>query len=284
MVIDMKKRHLKQKPALSEILMKTFTICLAILILFPFAWLLLTSLKTVDEYYTSPAPLFPSNPQWSRFWTVLVDLEFYTPMLNSIMIAACSVVISLTMNSFIGYGMARFKFKGKNIIFILILVTMFLPAQVTSIPKFILYYKLGWLDTYLPIIIPMFFGSSTGILYISQFIRTVPKEMDEAAMVDGCGHLRIWSQIVIPQIVPALVLSGINAFLSSWKSSMGPLIYLRSPDLYTVPLALLYFQSPESNSNLMLMAGVLISMIPTLIVFIIGQVIMDKGATTADLK
>ena len=280
----MTKKHRKIRPSVSEVIFKVFTILLAVIILFPFVWLVLTSLKTVDEYYTSPSPIFPSDPQFGRYLQVLIDLKFYTPILNSLLIAACSVVISVTINSFIGYGMARFKFKGRKLIFMLILVTMFLPAQVTSIPKFIMYYHFGWIDTYLPIIIPMLFGSSTGILFISSFIRAVPKEMDEAAMVDGCGYLRIWSQIIIPQIVPALVLSGINAFLSSWKSSMGPLIYLRSPNLYTVPLALLYFQSPTSNSHLMLMTGVVISMIPTLVVFLLGQKIMDKGAVTADLK
>ena len=280
----MKKKQLHIKPAVSDIIFKAFTVLLAIIILFPFVWLFLTSLKTVDEYYTSPAPIFPSTPQFDRYLQVLIDLEFYTPIINSVLIAMCAVVISLTVNSFIAYGLARFRFTGRRLVFILILVTMFLPAQVTSIPKFIMYYRFGWIDTYLPIIIPMLFGSSTGILFISSYIRAVPREMDEAAMVDGCGYIRIWSQIVIPQIIPALVLSGINAFLSSWKSSMGPLIYLRSPNLYTVPLALLYFQSPTSNSHLLLMTGVVISMIPTLIVFIAGQKIMDKGAITADLK
>lgn len=280
----MKKKQLHIKPAVSDVIFKVFTVLLAIIILFPFVWLFLTSLKTVDEYYTSPAPIFPSTPQFDRYLQVLIDLEFYTPIINSVLIAMCAVVISLTVNSFIAYGLARFRFTGRRLVFILILVTMFLPAQVTSIPKFIMYYHFGWIDTYLPIIIPMLFGSSTGILFISSYIRAVPREMDEAAMVDGCGYIRIWSQIVIPQIIPALVLSGINAFLSSWKSSMGPLIYLRSPNLYTVPLALLYFQSPTSNSHLLLMTGVVISMIPTLIVFIAGQKIMDKGAITADLK
>ena len=280
----MKRKQLHIKPAVSDVIFKVFTVLLAIIILFPFVWLFLTSLKTVDEYYTSPAPIFPSTPQFDRYLQVLIDLEFYTPIINSVVIALCAVVISLTVNSFIAYGLARFKFTGRRLVFILILVTMFLPAQVTSIPKFIMYYNFGWIDTYLPIIVPMLFGSSTGILFISSYIRAVPREMDEAAMVDGCGYIRIWSQIVIPQIIPALVLSGINAFLSSWKSSMGPLIYLRSPNLYTVPLALLYFQSPTSNSHLLLMTGVVISMIPTLIVFIAGQKIMDKGAVTADLK
>ena len=280
----MRKKRLYIKPSISDIVFKVFVIFLAIVILFPFVWLFLTSLKTVDEYYTSPAPIFPSDPQFGRYLDVLIDLEFYTPIFNSLLIAFCSVLISLTVNSFIAYGLARFKFAGRKLVFMLILVTMFLPAQVTSIPKFIMYYHFGWIDTYLPIIVPMLFGSSTGILFISSYIRAVPKEMDEAAMVDGCGYLRILYRIVIPQIIPALVLSGINAFLSSWKSSMGPLIYLRSPNLYTVPLALLYFQSPTSNSHLLLMTGVVISMIPTILVFVFGQKIMDKGAVTADLK
>lgn len=280
----MKKKLIKKKPTISEVALKIFVILLALMILFPFIWLVLTSLKTNDEYYTSPSPIFSADPQFDRYLYVLVDMKFYTPIINSILIAVCAVVISLIVNSFIGYGLARFKFKGRRIVFILILVTMFLPAQVTSIPKFIMFYHFGWIDTYLPIIVPMLFGSSTGILFISSFIRAVPKEMDEAAMVDGCGYFRIWARVIIPQIIPALVLSGINTFLSSWKSSMGPLIYLRSSNLYTVPLALLYFQTPNSNSHLLLMAGVVISMIPTLLVFIIGQVIMDKGVSVADLK
>lgn len=276
--------RLKRKPSVSTVLMKTFTILLALIIMFPFIWLILTSLKTVDEYYTSPSPIFSANPQFDRYAYVFIDMEFYRPIINSLLIALAAVVISLIMNSFIAYGIARFKFTGRKVVFVLILTTMFLPAQVTSIPKFLMYFHLGWLDTYLPIIVPMFFGSSTGILFLSSFIQAIPREMDEAAMVDGCGYFRIWYKIIFPQIIPALVVSAINAFLSSWKSSMGPLIYLRSPDLYTVPLALLYFQSPSSNSYLLLMTGVVISMIPTVIVFLIGQRLMDKGVYIADLK
>lgn len=276
--------RLKRKPSVSTVLMKTFTILLALIIMFPFIWLILTSLKTVDEYYTSPSPIFSANPQFDRYAQVFIDMEFYRPIINSLLIALAAVVISLIMNSFIAYGIARFKFTGRKVVFVLILMTMFLPAQVTSIPKFLMYFHLGWLDTYLPIIVPMFFGSSTGILFLSSFIQAIPREMDEAAMVDGCGYFRIWYKIIFPQIIPALVVSAINAFLSSWKSSMGPLIYLRSPDLYTVPLALLYFQSPSSNSYLLLMTGVVISMIPTVIVFLIGQRLMDKGVYIADLK
>ena len=276
--------RLKRKPSVSTVLMKTFTILLALIIMFPFIWLILTSLKTVDEYYTSPSPIFSANPQFDRYAQVFIDMEFYRPIINSLLIALAAVVISLIMNSFIAYGIARFKFTGRKVVFVLILMTMFLPAQVTSIPKYLMYFHLGWLDTYLPIIVPMFFGSSTGILFLSSFIQAIPREMDEAAMVDGCGYFRIWYKIIFPQIIPALVVSAINAFLSSWKSSMGPLIYLRSPDLYTVPLALLYFQSPSSNSYLLLMTGVVISMIPTVIVFLIGQRLMDKGVYIADLK
>ena len=276
--------RLKRKPSVSTVLMKTFTILLALIIMFPFIRLILTSLKTVDEYYTSPSPIFSANPQFDRYAQVFIDMEFYRPIINSLLIALAAVVISLIMNSFIAYGIARFKFTGRKVVFVLILMTMFLPAQVTSIPKYLMYFHLGWLDTYLPIIVPMFFGSSTGILFLSSFIQAIPREMDEAAMVDGCGYFRIWYKIIFPQIIPALVVSAINAFLSSWKSSMGPLIYLRSPDLYTVPLALLYFQSPSSNSYLLLMTGVVISMIPTVIVFLIGQRLMDKGVYIADLK
>lgn len=142
----------------------------------------------------------------------------------------------------------------------------------------------NWVDTYLPILVPQIFGSAASILLVSQFMRGIPREMDEAARIDGANRFTVWWKIILPQSAAVLIVVAISSFLSSWKDSMGPLIYLRSESLYTVPVALMFFQAPDQNSYLMLLTGVVISMIPTLVVYVALQKWMDKGIYVAELK
>ena len=277
-------QRIKIKMQMSDVFFRILAAFMTLLILFPFLWLLLSSVKTNAEYYVQPSPFFPSDPQWDRYKYVFIDLAFYKYMINSIFLAAVVVVLNVTSSSFVAYGMARFQFKGKSIVFTVMLMTMFLPSQVSFIPQFLIFDKLEWVNTYLPIVVPHLFGAAANILLVSQFIKAIPKEMDEAAMMDGCNSFSIWLQIILPQSVAVLIVVAISAFLGSWKDSMSPLIYLRDANLYTVPVALMYFQAPDQNSYLLLLTGVVISIIPTLIVYVCLQKWMDKGIFIADLK
>ncbi len=278
------QKGIKNKLSWFEIVLRIFACTLAVAILFPFIYLILSSLKTVDEYYATKFILFPHDPQWGRYKELFVDFKFYRYIINSIVLATISVCANLVASSLVSYGISRFKFKGRGLLFTLILVTIFLPAQVTSIPKFIIWYKVKMLNTFVPLVLPSLFGASSSILLISSFMKGVPKEMDEAAMIDGCNRFKIWWKVILPQTIPVLCVVALNGFIGSWKSSMGPMIYLRDERLYTVPIALLYFQSPSPSSYLYLMAGVVISIVPTTILFMYGQKWFDKGVSVGTLK
>ena len=278
---------LREKPTVSTVLFKIFAVVLACVILFPYIWLISTSLLTGEEYYRSVQPFFSSDPQWGRYYTVLIEMQFYRSIFNSIFLAAVSVVLNIIVSPFIAYGLSRFRFKGRDVLSVLMLCTMFLPTQVTSIPKFLFYKELGWLYTYLPLIVPGFFGAATSVMFTMAFMKNIPKEMDEAAMIDGCNHFRIWLSIIMPQMVPALCLVALNTFLGNWKNSQAPLIYLRDPEMFTVPLTLLKFQSNDSLAEvgrLQLYAALVIAIVPVSVLFLILQRRMNKGVEAADLK
>lgn len=268
----------------SDVVFYIIASLLTLMILIPFLWLFLSSLKTNSEYYVQPSPIFPAVPQWQRYSYVFVELKFWRYMINSVLMALICVLLNVLSSSFISYGFARFRFKGKSVCYIIMLATMFLPSQVTQIPQFMLFNKIGWLDTVLPIVVPQIFGSAVNILLVTNFLRGIPKEMDEAAKIDGANSFRIWWNILMPQAVSVIIVVAISSFLGSWKDSMGPLIYLRSEELYTVPVALLFFQSPDQNSYLLLLTGVVISVIPTLVMYACMQKWLNNGIYIADLK
>lgn len=281
------KNSLKDKPSVSSVIFKTFTIILAIVILFPYVYLISTSLLTESEFYRSIPPFFSSAPKFKRYYTVLIEKELYRSIGNSILLAGISVIQNIFVSSFIAYGLSRFRFKGRYALFICMLCTMFLPAQVTSIPKFLFYKELGWLYSYIPLIIPGFFGAASSILFIMSFMKGVPKEIDEAAMIDGANFFRIWLQIIMPQLVPVLCTVALNTFLGNWKNSYTPLIYLRDPEMFTVPLTLLKFQTNDSlveSGRLQLYSALVIAIVPVTILWLVLQHLMNKYVVVADLK
>lgn len=286
--IKTKKRNsLENKASVSSVLLKILTVFLACMILFPYLYLISTSLLTREEFYSSMPPIFSSAPQWKRYYVVLIEKEFYRSVFNSVLLAGTNVITAILVNPFIAYGLSRFRFKGRFPLFVCMLCTMFLPAQVSSIPKFLFYKEIGWLYTYLPLIVPGFFGSASGVLFQMGFMKAIPKEMDEAAKIDGAGVFRVWLQIIMPQLIPPLCLTALNAFLSSWKSSYNALIYLRDPDMFTVPLTLLKFQANDSFvevGKLQLYSALVIAIVPITVLWLFLQHIMNKYVVVADLK
>lgn len=281
------KNALQDKASVSSVILKTITIILAIAILFPYVYLISTSLLTREEFYSKMPPFFSSAPNWRRYYVVLIEKEFYRSVFNSVLLASTNVITNIMVSPFIAYGLSRFRFKGRFALFTCMLCTMFLPAQVTSIPKFLFYKKINWLYTYLPLIVPGFFGAASGVLFSMGHMKNVPKEMDEAAKIDGANSFRIWLQIIMPQLVPCLCLMGLNAFLSSWKSSYNALIYLRDPEMFTVPLTLLKFQANDSFTEvgkLQLYSALVMAIVPITILWLFLQHVMNKYVVVADLK
>ncbi|MCD9020306.1 carbohydrate ABC transporter permease [Cohnella silvisoli] len=268
----------------SKIFIFSFLALLSFVILVPFAYLFTSSLKTNAQYFKIPIEWIPSPALWSNYSYVFVELKFYVFMWNSTFLAASSVVLSVLSSSLIAYGFARFKFPFRNGMFIIVIATMMLPGQVTMLPLFIYFKSIGWLDSYKPLLVPQLFGSAYLIFLIRQFYITLPREIDEAAKIDGCGYLRIWWHVIMPQAKPVLIVSALFTFLGSWKDVFGPLIYLSDRSSYPLAVGLLYFTSPTYNAYTLILVAIVIALIPTLLFFVLSQKYLNKGVNIANLK
>jgi ABC-type glycerol-3-phosphate transport system permease component len=261
-------------------------LCLgAALFSIPFLWTVSTALKTNEQVFAVPPQWIPNPIQWGNFARAWTELPFPAFVINTVIITAISVVGQVLSASLVAYGFARFKFKGRNFFFYLMLSTMMLPAQVTMIPVFLLWRELRLIDTFAPLTIPAFFGGGAfSIFLLRQFFLTIPRELDEAAMLDGASPLTIYSKVLLPLARPALITVTLLSFLAHWDDFMGPLIYLNSMEKYTVSIGLRMFQDMFGTQLELLMAASLIHILPTIILFFIAQRHFIKGVALTGLK
>ncbi|MFC2084303.1 carbohydrate ABC transporter permease [Bacteroidota bacterium] len=209
---------------------------------------------------------------------------FFHFMRNSFIISILAVIGQIFSSSLVAFGFARLRFKGRDTLFILLLATLMVPAQVTLVPLFSIYKWLGWIDTFLPLIVPHFTAGAFNVFLLRQYMLTLPKELDESAAIDGCNVFQTYFKIILPNCIPALIVVGLFTFVWTWQDVMGPLIYLDSPELRTVPLGLEYFRSPYVDNSHLLMTGALLSMLPVAILFIIFQKYIMGGIATTGIK
>jgi multiple sugar transport system permease protein len=207
-------------------------------------------------------------------------------VVNTLIVTCFAVVGQVLSASLVAYGFARFNFPGKRVFFIMVLSTMLLPAQVTMIPVFIIWQKLGLVDTFAPLTIPAYLGGGAFTIFLlRQFYLTIPRELDEAAMIDGCSYFGIWRHIILPLSRPALITVLLFAFMANWDDFMSPLIYLHSQEKLTVSIGLRLFQDQYGQTNLpLLMAASLLHITPVVIIFLIGQRYFIKGIVMTGLK
>jgi multiple sugar transport system permease protein len=251
-----------------------FLVAGAIAMLVPFIWMLGSSLKTDQEVQQVPPSLLPHDPQWHNYRDALgadkMDLDRSLP--NTVVITVCCVIGQVISSSLVGFGFARFKFRGRDALFVLMLSTMMLPAQVTMIPQFVLFRWLGWIDTFLPLIVPSLLAGPFFVFMFRQFFAQIPEELMEAARIDGAGPLRIYWQIMMPLCGPVVAIVAIYTFMGTWNDFMNPLIYLNSPENRTLALALASFNGQHGvNQPNQLMAASFFTMIPCLILFFAAQ-------------
>lgn len=259
-------------------------IVMGLIVLFPFLWLITSSLKSEFQYYAIPIQWIPSPMQVSNFVEVFTQYRFTHYILNSLWLAAFAVVASTFSSALVAYGFARFRFPGRNVLFILVLATMMLPSQIMTIALYNIYKNLGWVDTFLPLLVPRLFGDAFSIFLFRQFFLGLPREIDEAARIDGCGSFRIFWNMVLPQCKPVMIVVAIFLFLGSWRDAWTPLIYLSSDSNRTVPLGLLFFSNPFKSVDPQLMAATLIALVVPVVLYAIGQRYIDSGVALADLK
>jgi len=259
----------------------------ASLFIFPLFWTVMTALKSYQEASRYPPVWIPDPPQWGNFveaWTTLPQ-PFHVFVLNTYVISALATLGTVVSCSLVAYGFARFRFRGRTALFLILLSTMMLPAQVTMIPVFVFWSKLGLVDTFVPLVLPAWFGiNAFAVFLLRQFYMTLPKELDEAAMIDGCSHFGIWWRIIMPLSRPALITVAILTFLGGWNNFLGPLIYLNSLEKYTVSIALNMFRDQFYVRLELLMAASLIHIVPVIIIFFAAQRYFIKGIAMTGLK
>ncbi|WP_152395025.1 carbohydrate ABC transporter permease [Paenibacillus guangzhouensis] len=248
----------------------------SLIVLVPLLWTVSTSLKTPGEVFGDN--FFPEVWKWSNYNDAVNAIPFFTFLKNTLIVLVPVLIGTVFSSALCAYGFARFKFKGKRWLFLVLLATMMLPGQVTMIPMFIMFKEVGWVDTFWPLIIPSFFGGGAfNIFLIRQFMRGIPRDLDEAAFMDGANRWQIFSKIMLPLSKPPLVAVGIFTFMGVWNDFQGPLIYLNSTEKYTLALGLSMFKGLYNIEWNMLMAATILIMLPVLIVFFVAQKYFIEG-------
>ncbi len=250
----------------------------------PFYWMFATALKSDAQLFMLPPAWTPNPIEWENFLRVFQEVPFGKFINNSLVLVAWNVVGQVFATAMVGYGFARLRFPGRDVLFVVLLATLMVPKQVTLVPQFILFAKLGWIDTYLPLILPAFGGSPFLIFLVRQYMMTIPLDLDEAATIDGASRWQILWHIILPLTIPALILVTVFTFTDVWNDFMGPLIYLNDPNKFTVSLGLSFFQGTKETSWNLLMAGALMAMIPPVVLFLFTQKRLLGGLATTGLK
>lgn len=250
----------------------------SIVLLTPLWWMISTSLKSPQEIMQYPPSFFPKEFHFSNYIEAWKTGDFTRWSLNTLLIAVVSTIGNVVVNAFIAYGFAKVRFKGRNAFFVLVLSTMLIPGFVTMVPQYVLFSKIGWVNTYLPLIVPAFLGSAFNIFLIRQFMLSIPNEIMEAAIMDGASHFRIWWSIAMPLVKPALITVAIFSFTGAWNDLLGPLLYLSDEKLYTLQLGLQTFKGSVQTQWNYLMAMSVMVMIPTILIFFLFQRYFIEGS------
>lgn len=273
----------KATSLLFKLLMYTLLLAGAVVMVFPFIWMISTSLKTVGAVAQMPPKLIPNPIDFGNYATVWNKVDFARYTMNSFFIVTLDVAGALLSCSLVAFGLAMFDFKLRNLIFVVMLATLMIPGQVTMIPTYFIWKAFRALDTYYPLIIPSYLGGAFGIFLMHQYIKSLPKELYESAVIDGCNPPGIFFRVYLPLCKPALAALSVFIFMGAWNNTLGPLIYLQTRRLYTLPLGLLYLKSENVNQAL-LMAGAVIITLPVVIVYLVAQKQFIQGIASTGLK
>lgn len=261
---------------------------LCLFVLLPIGWMLTAALKPdTAPVFTFPPEWFPTAYwHWQTFADALTnpDRPFLRYAGNSLLISGLAIVGAVLSNSLIAYPFARLSFRGRDKLFALVIATMLLPGPVLVVPQFLLFFRIGWYGTYLPLIVPWFTGSAFYIFLLRQYMRTIPKDLDEAARIDGAGYWEIYRRIILPLTAPALTVVAVFTFLATWNDFFGPLLYLDDQNQFTVALALATFVRRIGVEWNEMMAANLVAIVPVLIVYFLAQNKLIGGIASVGIK
>ena len=277
---------LRRAPAL--IALYAVLLAYASVTLMPFAWMLITSFKESRDVFRLPPSFVPTmlyGPEpFANYTEVLTRHDFLLYFRNSFFVSTMAALGQVVTCALAGYAFARMELPGKNVIFALILATAFVPTEVTIIPEFLLMRQLGWIDSFLPLIVPSFLVGSFGTFMLREYFASLPTEYGEAARIDGAGAWRIFWRVYLPLARPALISIFVIAFINNWDELLRPLLYLNSPELRTVPLGLMRFVGEFEAEWSLLMAGSVASTLPLILIYMLGQKYVLQGFAGGGVK
>ena len=280
---------MKAKRRIKFIISNVIITIIALIMIYPLVWMVMSSFKQSNTIFQTAGQLFPTNPTIENYingFKGFGNVPFWKFFRNSFFLSIVGTIGTVLSSSLVGYGFSRFKFKGRGILFGAMLVTMMLPSQILMVPQYLWFQKLGWVGTYLPILVPCFFATQGFFVYmIKNFIDGIPRELDDAAKIDGCSSFGIYARIIMPLSIPTLVNASIFSFIWSWDDFLGALLYITDTDMYPVSLALKLFCDPSSSSDYGAMfAMATLAILPSVIIFLCLQKYLVEGISTSGLK
>lgn len=278
------KRRKKRKVLINKTITYILLIFGAIIMAIPFLWMLSTSLKTEGVVFSIPPKWIPDEIMWSNYKQAIEQAGLFEGFINTLKIVIPTVTIGIFSCSLAAYGFAQLRFPGRDKLFMVLLATMMIPSIVTMIPSYVLFMKLGWIDTYKPLMIPAMFGGASCVFFLRQYFKTLPRELIEAAKLDGLNDFGIFMRIALPLSKPAIATQAIFGFLGGYNDYMAPLIYLNSPEKFTIQLKLATFNGAYSSQWTLIMAGSVLALIPTLLLFFFAQKYFVEGIVMTGLK
>ena len=283
---SMHTKSQKTSQRVGRIITYIILIFAAVICLFPFLWMVSTSFKETSEIYKMPPDLLPTNPTVQNYIEGWKGADFGLFFKNSLFITIIATVGTVLSSAFVAYGFARFKARFSGLLFTILLATMMLPTQVTLIPQYLMFNKLGMVNTYFPLLIPSWLGGGAfNIFLFIQFFRTLPKELDEAAKIDGANSFQIFTKIMLPAVKPVMLAVLVMSLVYNWNDFFSPLIYLNDNKKFTIAIGLQFFKGSQGNVQIgQMMAMSLVALLPVLIIFAICQKYFIQGIKMSGLK
>lgn len=274
----------RQRRSLSHALVHGVLLIGVIFMFIPLAWALSTSLKAPGDVYLFPPQWIPHPILWGNYAEAVTAIPFFQYLYNTVLITGLNVIGRVFSVTLVAFAFARLRWWGRDTLFVIMLATLMLPPHVTLIPQFILFKQLNWLDTFLPLTVPAFFGGPWLTFLVRQFLLTLPRELDDAARIDGCSSFGLYWRIILPLAKPAMLIVVIFTFNNVWNEFLLPLIYLQSSEKFTLALGLRLFQGEAANSWHLLMAASLLTMLPVVVLFFAAQKYFMQGIVFTGVK
>lgn len=268
-------------PPILSFLVLVITACVFVA---PFMWMVSTSLKLDSQIFTEKVRWIPRPFQWSNYPSALTSFPFFLYLRNTLFICVMTMIGTVISAALPAYGFSRIKWKGRDTLFLILIMTIMLPAQVTMLPVFLIFRWLGWTGTFLPLIVPPFLGGAFSIFLLRQFFLTIPQELSDSARIDGCSELGILSRVIVPLAKPAIATVALFAFTNAWIDFLNPLMYLHDESSYTLAIGLQGFLGRHQNEWSLLMAAATVMTLPMLVLFFFAQRTFIQGIALTGMK